>query len=175
MTLRVRRFRLFLVVFAAGCTDAPPVAQDIVTETGTDRMVELLAQIAAGIDRQQSQYAASAQVEALLARGPEPGLRGLMTFKGQLSEMLLHAGRFQEATDSLQSLLDAADASGGRVPAEFRQVMAELQASALLKWEEQLDCVEAREFDRCLLPVVDQPRSLAAVELACSFSPASPT
>ena len=162
MTLRMSRLCLLFVALLPACADAPSGAQDDVTESGTERMVERLAQIAAGIDRQQSQFVGSAPVEALLARGPGPGLQGLMTFRGQLSEMLLYAGRFQEATDSMQSLLDAIDAAGGGISAEFRQAIAELHAGALLKWEEQLDCVEARDVDRCLLPVVNKERRPAS-------------
>ena len=156
MTRRVPRLGWFLVVFLAACADTPSSTVETATETGTDRMVELLAQIAAGIDRQQNQFAASARVEELLAMDAGPDLPGQMMFKSRLSEMLLYSGRFREATDSLRSLLDAIDAAGTVVPVEFRQATAELQAIALLKWEEQLVCVEEREFERCLLPVLDK-------------------
>ena len=89
MTRRVPRLGWFLIVFLAGCADAPPSTVNAATETGTDRMVELLAQIAAGIDRQQNQFAASARVEELLAMDAGPDLPGQMMFKSRLSEMLL--------------------------------------------------------------------------------------
>jgi hypothetical protein len=152
------RFCSLLAVLLAACADAPdedPVDSDRGAALGgTARMVERLAEIEAGVDRRQSQFASDARVEELLARGPGPGLQGRMTFAGQLSEMLLYAGRFEEATDSMKALLEAIDAAQGRVPPEFRGVIAELEAVALLKWEEQLDCVEARLVDRCLLPVI---------------------
>ena len=154
MTLRISRLSILLVALLAACGDARSGAQDEASESGTERMVERLAQIAAGIDRQQNPFAASAQVEALVARGPEPGVAGGMSFRGQHALMLSYAGRFQEATDSMQSLLDAIDAAGQEGSAEFRKAVAERQAITLLKWEEQLDCVEAREVDRCLLPVM---------------------
>ena len=123
MTRRLTRFRLFLIVFLAGCADAPPSTVDAATETGTDRMVELLAQIAAGIDRQQNQFVASARVEELLAMDARPDLPGQMMFKSRLSEMLLYSGRFREATDSLRSLLDAIDAAAeAGVPEEARHL-----------------------------------------------------
>ena len=156
MTLRMSCLCLPFLALVAGCADAPSEALDSVAESGTERMVERLARIATGIDRRQSSFVSSARVEELLATGPGPGFQGQITFAGQLAKGLLYAGRFQEATDSMQSLLDAIDAGRGRVPAEFRQAIAELQAIALLKWEEQLDCVEARDVERCLLPVVDQ-------------------
>ena len=91
MTRRVPRLGWFLVVFLAACADTPSSTVETATETGTDRMVELLAQIAAGIDRQQNQFAASARVEELLAMDAGPDLPGQMMFKSRLSEMLLYS------------------------------------------------------------------------------------
>jgi len=154
----IRLYSLLAVLLAA-CADAPdgrPLDEDGGDSVGgTERMVERLAEMAVGIDRRQSQFAAAARVEELLARGSGPGLEEQLTFARQLSEMLLYAGRFQEATDSMKALLEAIDAAQGDVPVEFRRAVAELEAVALLKWEEQLDCVEARLVDRCLLPALD--------------------
>ena len=77
----MNRAGLSLVVLLAGCADAPPGTPDTVTETGTDRMVELLAQIAAGTDRQQNRYASSAPGEVVLARGPGPTRPGTVAVR----------------------------------------------------------------------------------------------
>ena len=106
-----------LAVLLTACADAPAgrSADGDRGDSlgGTERMVERLAGIAAGIDQRQSQFAAAARVEELLARGSGSGLEEQLSFARQLSEMLLYAGRFQEATDSMKALLEAIDAAQG--------------------------------------------------------------
>jgi VCBS repeat protein/ASPIC/UnbV protein len=156
-----RRLALAIVPLMAACAVGEPAPEQ--TLDGSERMVQRLSELANGLDRRQSPFANEARVAALSARGPDAGLQGEMTYRGQLSEQLIYSGRFAEAVDSLTSLLRQIDAQGGRVPPEFRQVIADLESMALLKWEEQEVCVVASEVSRCLVPALDDaPRGADA-------------
>ena len=161
-----------LLIGACSAGEPPPQARD-----GSAEMVQRLSDLANGLDRRQSPFANEARVAALAARGPDGGLQGEMTYRGQLSEQLVYSGRFAEAADSLASLLRDIDGQGGRVPPEFRSVIADLEAMALLKWEEQEACVVQSQVSRCLMPVTgmasrpdDAPGYAAAERLEALLS-----
>jgi len=152
MTALARRRFVCALALLTACSDATTERAPEADLDETEAMVTRLAALANGLDRRQSPFANEARVAALLARGPRAGLEGQMTFRGELSEQLLYAGRFAEAVDSLRSILVAIDAIGPGVPPEFRSMIANLEAMASLKWEEQDGCVVAREVERCLVP-----------------------
>lgn len=171
-TVGRRVFRLpglLALLLLAGCGGDVPAtgdASDPRTES-TRRMAERLAQVAAEADPSRNPYLNEQRIE-MLARSPLPAdPTEALVQRGRLARELLHAGRTEDAVDSLARLLERATTAtdAPEMPRAVRRTLRELLAVGHLHLALKANCIEPRRSESCLAPPPDgavHPESTSA-------------
>jgi hypothetical protein len=147
-----------LAAFLLALVEALPAQGPGELTAGTRQMAALLAERAAAVapgdlwfnvnDRRADALAA-----AIAARGSGAELTAA---RSTLAKELLYAGRYDESLALVDQLLKEA-ASLGPLERQFAEVeLLLLQATTLMRWGEEQNCVLGHNRDSCLLPIKGQ-------------------
>ncbi len=148
VTLRLAQVITHAALLAA-CSGAGPDPRG----PGTVQMADLLEELAATVDPMRFEYASSAWLDSMSKVDPPSGLNERLLFHAKFATQLLGSGRFEEAADRYDDVLEEITRNLSRVEPEFGLEVRSLRAVGYFLRAVLENCVRPGATARCLVPI----------------------